>query len=197
MGVGWWRETEQAEEIQLLWDREQKVSPTYNLCNAHQGIVYDNSELIGPCSVGTPQDEVATMTGEIDRLPAIMDIRECYVLVRDDDACRARAGGDSVSGDITRPACPLVDNSAIRLMWSLCRHNISTCAIAGICQMQGCEALEITLVDISPCALHIALVPVEAQPSEVILYLQGKFLARALPVDVLYTQHKPPALLAC
>lgn len=75
-------------------------------------------------------------------------------------------------------------------MGSLRRHDVSTSAIAWVCQSLILYYIKMFGIDIETLALHIALVPIHSQPLQVIIYLPGIFLARPLLVYVLYPEHK-------
>ena len=76
MAEGGWGEAEEAMEVDLLGDGEEKVATSDNLGDAHEGIIDDYCQLIGPGSIGASEDEVATMSGQVDALCAVMEIGE-------------------------------------------------------------------------------------------------------------------------
>ena len=65
VAVAGWLEAEEGEEVDLLGGAEEEVVAADDLCHSHEGVVGDYGELVGPGTVGTPQDEVAAVAGEV------------------------------------------------------------------------------------------------------------------------------------
>lgn len=73
---GGWGEAEEAMEVNLLGDGEEKVAPTDDFGDAHECVIDDYCQLIGPGTICTSEDEVATMGSQVDALGAVMEIGE-------------------------------------------------------------------------------------------------------------------------
>lgn len=90
MAEGGWGESEEAMEVDLLGDGEEKVTPADDFGDAHECVIDDYCQLIGPGAICTSEDEVATMSGEVDTLGAVMEIGEGNLFVGNDKTGRWR-----------------------------------------------------------------------------------------------------------
>ena len=84
MTEGGWGEAEEAMQVDLLGDGEEQVAATDDFGNAHQGVIYDYGELIGPGSIGTAEDKVTAVGGEVDAVGAVMEITKHYIIIRNE-----------------------------------------------------------------------------------------------------------------
>lgn len=73
---GGWGEAQEAMEVDLLGDGEEEVAPTDDFGDAHECVIDDYCQLIGPGAIGAAKDEVATMGSQVDALGAVMEIGE-------------------------------------------------------------------------------------------------------------------------
>ena len=106
--------------------------------------------------------------------------------------------------EIVRAAGALIDYASVALVWCLRGHYLRSRAMAWIGDSFLSEHGEIMLIDIVSPALHVrtvdapllctSFIPVEAEPSEVILQLQSVFHPASLRVEVFYAQKPCPAL---
>ena len=88
-------------------------------------------------------------------------------------------------------------------MGSLGGHDVGSATFAGIDQSVATELVECFGIKFTSAALNIGavgasrlqstLIPVKTEPEKVILYLAGIFEARALRIEVLYTQNPAAA----
>lgn len=88
MAEGGWGEAQEAMEVDLLGNGEEKVTTSDDFGDAHESVIDDYCQLIGPGSICTSEDEVATVGGEVDGVGAVMEIGEGNLLVGNDEAGR-------------------------------------------------------------------------------------------------------------
>ena len=79
-----WGEAEEAMEVDLLGNGEEKVTPADDFGDAHECVIDDYCQLIGPGAICTSEDEVATMGSQVDAIFAIMIIDKRDLLIGND-----------------------------------------------------------------------------------------------------------------
>lgn len=71
-------EAEAALQVDLARGGNEQVLPAYDVCDALVGIVGDDGKLVRPKSVGTQEDEVADVAGEV------LGVMSDYTVVKTD-----------------------------------------------------------------------------------------------------------------
>ena len=179
-----------------------------NLRDSHHGIVDHHGKLISPCPVGTPQNKIAAFSRKIKRPFAEKTVGKCNLPVGNIEACRRLSSCFNIRKCRQRQgaATASVDHPSVGLMRRLCGHYVGTGACARICIACGDNTLNHVGIYIAPTALAIrsagsaifsaALVPVESEPIEIVLYHTGILRPRTLRVEILDTKNPASATAA-
>lgn len=135
MAEGWRGEAQQAVEILLLGNGEEEVASSDYLGDAHERVVHDDGELVGPCAVASAEDEVAALVCKMDGVVTVVAVSEGEGLVRHGKSCRPHGAeaAFTVEADVAETLREGVHSPAVGLVGSLCRHDFGTCAVAGVC----------------------------------------------------------------
>jgi hypothetical protein len=59
------RETEQTLKLTLSRGGAQKIGTPDNICDAIGCVINHDCEVVGPCTISPPQDEIADLLGDI------------------------------------------------------------------------------------------------------------------------------------
>ena len=202
MGKPWRLEPEKPVQINLLGSRQQQVVAAHHLGDPHQRVIYHDRELVRPRPVGPAHDEIAAVSGEVEPLRASNKIVEADVSIRHPQPHSPGSGKIDISARHNgRTARARVDHASVRLVRRLRSHHVGSRAPAFIYVTLACEPFEILGVNlpsptlrvrsVGPHVVEAPLIPVQAQPVQIILDESRIFKLRPLRVKILDTQNPP------
>ena len=176
MGEGGLVVAEEPVEVDLSCTGAEQVTSSYHLIDAHEGVVYDDGELVGKDPIAAPHEEVSALTCKDLALWTVYDIAEGDRAVRvvcvwyfEPCGCGTDEAASShlVFGERAAGTC--VDVGAVRGMGSRGGMEFGARAEAGIGEAMLAETPHCLLVDLVPVTLvEGTLVPVKPKPPEVI-----------------------------
>ena len=193
-------------KVQFLLEPElpgrggEQIPPPHHLVYTHQGIVHHHRQLIGVYPVGAAEDRVSAVPGKLQGIRALKSVNKMHLPVRHPGPEGRRPvfrplpllpGAESAAG-------PGIDGRAVGGMGRRGGVQIRPGAEAGIDQALLPQDFQILLIKRPSIALIIALpafaaalVPVQTQPAQVILYSVGVLPASAGRVQILMAQDDP------
>ena len=197
MGVFRVREAQQRLQIHLPGRRAEQVCTPYHLIDPGQRVIHGDGQLVNIDPVGPAHHKISTVSGQILPVSALDPVIHCPRLIGHTHT----PGGCSAEGGLLRvaqiPAGAGIYIGAIRHMGGIDAVELAAGAVAGVKQPHSLQLFKVLPVDFAALALGLGLlIPVKAQPLQILPENFRVFRAGALGVQILHPQHHMPPCLS-